>query len=358
MLRDVLNRAASQFDIAVTSALLSRSARARARSRSESLGHADRMSALAAIANVYDRPGHYEAGHAFFAPAGPVEPSLARVPSLEPRYPGGDVFDATWPSPPALFDASIADRYLAHEPNKTGAARLFLHRDRPRAAVILIHGYRAGHYLLEERIWPVQWLYERGLDVGLFVLPFHAVRAKKGGAPLFPSSDPRFTIEGFRQAVCELRALLRFFQARGSQAIGVMGMSLGGYTAALLATVEPGLAFAVPIIPLASIADVARAGGRLVGAAHEQELQHEAIERAHRVVSPLARPLAIPRDRALIIAASGDRITPVGHARKLARHLDVPLEELDGGHLLQFWRRAAFRAAGRLIGGLGHFDPR
>jgi hypothetical protein len=135
-------------------------------------------------------------------------------------------------------------------------------------------------------------------------------------------------------------------------------MSLGGYTTALLATLEPTLAFAIPLIPLASIADIARAGGRFVGDSAEQEMQHAALERAHRVVSPLARPLAIPRERAMILAAAGDQITPIEHARKLARHFDVPLEELHGGHLLQFWRGDAFRAAGRLIGRLGFLNPR
>lgn len=42
-----------------------------------------------------------------------------------------------------------------------------------------------------------------------------------------------------------------------------MGMSLGGYSTSLLATVEPRLAFAVPIIPLASVADFALEQGQL-----------------------------------------------------------------------------------------------
>ncbi len=48
--------------------------------------------------------------------------------------------------------------------------------------------------------------------------------------------------------------------------VGVMGMSLGGYTAALLATVESGLSFCVPVIPLASLADFAREQGQLSAA--------------------------------------------------------------------------------------------
>src|SRR5260221_165757 len=83
-------------------------------------------------------------------------------------------------------------------------------------------------------------------------------------------------------------ALAGFLRARGAPTVGAMGMSLGGYSTALFATVDDALGFAVPIIPLASIADFARDQGRLGDAAQSKE-QHKALEAANRVVSPLAR---------------------------------------------------------------------
>src|SRR5262249_1396975 len=152
-------------------------------------------------------------------------------------------------------------RYLAHVANRTAHARLRL-GPRPRPAVILIHGYLGGHYGMEERAWPVAWLDRKGLDVALPILPFHAPRGD-GRAPPLPSGDPRVTNEGFRQAAHDIRALAAWLRARGAPSVGVMGMSLGGYTTALLATLEPTLAFAVPMIPLASVADFALEQGRL-----------------------------------------------------------------------------------------------
>jgi predicted alpha/beta hydrolase family esterase len=55
----------------------------------------------------------------------------------------------------------------------------------------------------------------------------------------------------------------------------------------------------------------------------------------------------------LILAASGDKITPVEHARRLADHFGAPLEMFDGGHILQFGRADAFRSVGKLLGRLG-----
>lgn len=330
--------------------MFSRRSLSRESAAAEALGHAERIRALEEIRAIYDHPDHLGAPDTFFGARCPAAPRLTKQRDLPG---GGEVVDAVWDSGFSPYCGEIADRYLAHEPNRVAAARLFLHGDGPRPVAMLLHGYRCGQWALEERVWPVAWLYERGLDVALPVLPFHAVRARRGGRPVFPSSDPRVTIEGFRQSVRDLRGLMCWLRARGAPAVGAMGMSLGGYTSALLATVEPELAFAVPIIPLASIADFARTGGRLVGSEEQQRQQYEALEAAYRMVSPMGRPSRIASDRLLVIGASADRITPLEHAQRLSAHFDAPLSVFEGGHLLQYGRADAFRAAGRLLSRLG-----
>jgi pimeloyl-ACP methyl ester carboxylesterase len=115
-----------------------------------------------------------------------------------------------------------------------------------------------------------------------------------------------------------------------------------------MATLEPGLAFAVPLIPLASLADFARDQGRL-GAGPGVDEQHAALEAANFVVSPMARPARLPSSRMLIVGAEGDRVTPMAHAERLARHLGAPLVRAPGGHLVQVWRREAFRAVRAML---------
>jgi dienelactone hydrolase len=354
MLRQVLNRAASHFDNAARVAIFHRSSLSRDDVRTEALGHTDRLSQLASITALYDRPEHYLDVESFFQAPPAIDPRLERV----RRIKGGEVLDATWASGFVPHCDEISPRYLGHLQNRTAAARLFLHDGPARPAVLLIHGYRCGQWSIEERVWPIDWLFERGLDVVIPVLPFHAVRAHRSAAALFPSSDPRMTVEGFRQSVHDLRALMDLLRDRGAAAAGAMGMSLGGYTTSLLATVDEKLDFAVPMIPLASIADLARTGGRLVGDVAQQQLQFDGLEAALRVVSPLARPSRVDGDRVLILAAAGDRITPPTHARWLADHFGAPLTMFHGGHLLQFGRAQGFRAAGKMLGRLGLLSSR
>ena len=354
MLRRVLNQAASHFDNAARKAIFHRSALSRDDVRTEALGHTDRLRQLASITALYDRPEHYVDAGGFFPAPPAIDPRLVRVRKIK----GGEVLDATWASGFMLHCDEIAPRYLWHTENRVAAARLFLHDGPARPAVLLIHGYRCGQWSIEERVWPIDWLFERGLDVVIPVLPFHAVRSPRGGAALFPSSDPRMTVEGFRQSMHDLRALMDLLRARGASAAGAMGMSLGGYTTSLLATIDEKLDFAVPMIPLASIADLARTGGRFVGDREQQQLQFDGLEAALRVVSPLARPSRIDGDRVLILAAAGDRITPPTHGRWLADHFGAPLTTFHGGHLLQFGRAQGFRAAVKMLGRLGLLSSR
>ncbi len=332
-----LNVAAAAFDRAATIAARAQTGR----SRAERLTHEERMSGLRAISNLYATVED------FFPSPPPITPSLARVRSWREV----SVFDASWPSAYDAYLDDIRDKYASHVANLTAHARLFL-APKPRPAIVVIHGYMTGQYAIEERAWPIAWLTER-YDVALAVLPFHALRGEKNrrGPPPFPGPDPRVTNEGFRQAMWDLRSLVRFLRARGAPSVGVMGMSLGGYSTALLATVENDLAFAAPIIPLASLADFARDQGRL-GQGADADAQHAALEDAYRIVSPLARPSLLPPNRMLVVAAHGDRITPISHAQRLAAHFGARMHRFEGGHLLQFGRGEAFRAIGRFIASL------
>ncbi len=327
----LLGGAAAALDRAVVRAIQARNRRAE--SGASVLSHDERMIRLATIEHEY---AAFEPG-ALFPAVAPASPTLERVRATD----AFTVVDASWPSAVEPLADSVRDAYAAHAANRTAHARLFLGGG-ARPAVLIVHGYLSGAYALEERIWPIAWLVKQGFDVALAVLPFHAQRGR-GGPPPFPGPDPRFTNEGFRQAIGDLRALAGFLRGRGAPSVGAIGMSLGGYTVSLLATLDEELSFVVPMIPLASLAAFAREQGRL-GSGERAFVQQAALERANRVVSPFARAPRIASERVLVIGAESDRITPIAHAERLAAHFGAPLERVHGGHLMQLWRRDAFRA--------------
>jgi pimeloyl-ACP methyl ester carboxylesterase len=342
----LLGSAASTVDRAFVAALEMRNRKARA--RADALSHDERITMLGAIEATYGAPELLSNRDAFFPPPPSVQPSERHVRALPELGSKGACVELSWPSAFTPFDPRAGEAYLAHVPNRTAHARIY-GAGGGRPAVIVVHGYMGGHWGFEERTWPIRWMNRWGLDVAVFVLPFHGVRARTGGgAPPFPGGDPRRTNEGFRQVVADLRSLAGILRDRGAPSVGVMGMSLGGYSTALLATLEPSLAFAVPLIPLASVADFARTQGRL-GTGENAALQHAALERANAIVSPLARPSLLSPGRVLIVAAEEDQVTPIAHAERLAAHLRAPLLRVHGGHLLQTWRSTAFRAVRTML---------
>lgn len=353
----------------------------------ESLSHAERMAALAAFAAFYDRPEHFELRSPFFSRL--TEPQAAlRV--VRPYGRDGDVIDVSWPScfeplwSSAAIDAQllrmrvmlqdqafrdlsgcfqtlsecerrlgIKARYDASpRENMTMRARWFKHRGGPRPCVVILHGYMGGTLAIEEYMWPVRALFDRGIDVVMTVLPMHGVRAGLKGRfrlPGFPAVDPRLAVEGFRHLVHDHLSLFDYLLNGRVTGLGLMGMSLGGYSAALLSTLEPRLRFGVFYMPLASIADFALRTGRMVGSADDQREQASALERVYRPVSPFSRPSLLPEGRALVLAGEADRITGMAHARRLADQFGVTCRTYAGGHILPLGREAAFARIWRLL---------
>lgn len=274
--------------------------------------------------------------------------------------PGGWVEDLSFPSYHAP-DRAIALEFLRRYPeNATAFARHYRHAGAGHPAVVCLHGWGGGSFPVEARIFGARWLYEQGLDVYLYVHPYHGARRPADvriGATLYPSSDIGRTNEGMLQAAWELRTLVaRHRQLTGAGA-GVMGMSLGGYTTAMLATVAPELAFAVPMMPIADLPALMWKLGE--GSKDRKEAEASGVSfadlcRAMSVHSPLAHPLALPRERVLIIAGKGDTIVPPDHAAALWEHFDRPqIHWFAGGHLMHFGREGYLLHLQRLLVELG-----
>jgi hypothetical protein len=266
------------------------------------------------------------------------------------RLNDGQVVDVAWTSGYVPRLASARDAYLAHQENATAHARVLRHV-RPAPAVVCITGYRSRSLALEEQAWRASWLFEHGLDVAIYLLPFHGPRAPRrfARAPLFPSQgNIARTNEGFGQIAWEVRSLMSWFRSRGAPSVGVAGMSMGGYAAALVATVDESLEFAVLFIPLADFTDAVVAHEAMRGLSTDPALVL-ASRGALAIHQPLLRRPALPGDRMLVVCGEGDRITGRSHAERLSNHFDAELAFFPGAHILQFGRKEGFSAMERLL---------
>ncbi|MFO0649698.1 MAG: hypothetical protein U0326_26005 [Polyangiales bacterium] len=351
---DAAGAAGAALDRALVTTALERSRRSPERERVARDDHGESLRVLARVAETYADAQHFEDPRRFFASPAPITPRLDPVRAL----PGGAgaVVDLSWPSDFDTVHAAPRDAYLAHVENRTAWARAWLHPS-PRPAIVCIHGYLGGRASFEEAAFSVEWLYGLGLDVALPVLPFHAQRCPSGRQGMFPGRDPWRTVEGFAHAIHDLRALIAWLRARGATSVTVFGMSLGAYTTALLSTVSDDVDHAVMMVPLASLADAYLEHREGRDDAPPEWLRAR-IDDAYRAVSPLSRRPRVAGDRALVLAASGDRITRASHADRLTAHFGAERHDFPGGHILQVGRGRAFGTLARFLSRHGVIAPR
>jgi hypothetical protein len=234
------------------------------------------------------------------------------------------------------------ERWLGYEPVRTAHAWLLKHTGAPRPWLICVHAYRMGFPLADLLVFPVDWFHhELGLNLAFPVLPLHGPRKVgwRSGDGVF-SGEILDTLHMQAQAVWDIRRLAALLRAQGAPAVGVYGLSLGGYTTALLAGVEANLDCVVAGIPHADYVDLARwnAPALMLRLADRQSVDWEAVGRLLRVISPLAIPPRVARERRYLFAATADRLVPPEHARDLWLHWECPRTLwYEGSHVSFGW---------------------
>jgi pimeloyl-ACP methyl ester carboxylesterase len=291
----------------------------------------------------------------------PIDAPDATLLPRRTRIRGAERFALTFASTYEPAHPGERARHGAWRENGIVHVDLWLHRDRPaRGTIVGLHGFGMGRPALDAAALMAPGLFASGLDVALLTLPLHGARtpsaAPFSGAPLTVPDVPAMN-EAVGQAVHDLVHLLAWLRARSSRPVGLVGLSFGGYVAALMAGLTADLDFVATIVAPVCLGDLAGrfiTASRLHGDGPGASEARETLRAAYRVHSPLAHPPRIPRHRLLIIAGAGDRIVPSEHAGWLWTHWDRPrLYWFRGSHLVPFGRRQMLRAVRHFLRDLG-----
>ncbi len=238
------------------------------------------------------------------------------------------------------------ERWLSYRDNRT--AHAWVVRTSPeRPWLICIHGYQMGRPWIDLSAFPPAWLAKRhGLNLLLPVLPLHGPRTKgRRSGDGYLAGEVLDTVHAQTQASWDIRRMVSWLRAEGATAIGAYGLSLGGYNAALLASLERDLACVIAGIPAV---DFTRLYFRHGPPVQLLEAELHGIEEHHmdeilRVVSPLSIAPRVPREQRYLFAAVADRLVPADQVRDLWRHWERPrIEWYQGGHVT-FLRHAGVR---------------
>lgn len=223
-------------------------------------------------------------------------------------------------------------------------------------ALILLHGW-----LIDRPQLPVYRRWARrvarhGIAVWMPRLPYHMERSEPGeiSGQRCLSPDLRDSADAVRQAVAEARLLARWLRRNGAPAVGIWGMSLGAWVAALAATLDDDWDAVALWAPVAAPADVLFESG-LVGLLREvvtaggtsrRDLEDSAVA----AMTPSLRDNRVARERLMVVAGIWDQVIAPRSITRLARRWNVDVRWVPHGHISLMASRAPVRATAAFFG--------
>ena len=254
----------------------------------------------------------------------------------------GTVEALTFDSPFEPVNPALRPLWESRSRNRVAHAQHWRHEDGPRPTLCVIHGFMASPYWLNGLFLQLPWFYKAGFDVLLYTLPFHGARASRlspfSGHGYFSQGTTGFS-EAMAHAVHDFRIFVDYLESTGVEKVGVTGISLGGYTTALLASVEDRLQVAIPNVPVVDVQELVSkwfpasalidVGLRLGGI--DRGLMGQALAYS----SALNYQPLVAKERRLIITGLGDRLAPPEQSEMLWRHWErCSMYWFPGNHVL------------------------
>lgn len=227
------------------------------------------------------------------------------------------------------------ERWLGYTANER-VYGLLLRHDEPRPWLVCIHGTEMGRAPLDLTLFRAWHLHDDfGLNIAIPVLPQHGPRGRglpKGKA--FPGEEVLDDGHFAAQAVWDVRRLLSWIRSQEpGQRIGLNSISMGGYVAALVGSLDDDLTCAILGVPVADLVELL---GRHAGL-HRDDPRQRAIDLAAplgRMISPLSLTPKVPMEGRFIYGGVADRLVhPREQVIRLWEHWGRPeIVWYRGGH--------------------------
>ncbi|MDQ6852448.1 MAG: alpha/beta hydrolase [Actinomycetota bacterium] len=282
----------------------------------------------------YEREGWLDDPHSYHQepppPAVLLEPTRVDVTRLECLR-----FASAWQPHP---DEPGGDRWRGYRPNDVARAYVLRHPDGPRPWLVCVHATEMGRPEIDLRLFRAAYLHRHlGLNVAMPVLPLHGCRRPaRGTGAEFPTADVLDNVHGLAQAASDVRSVIAWVRQQNPRGIGLFGVSLGGYVAALVAGLETPLDCVIAGLPVVDFPELfLRNSPTEVRRLRSYAALKETATAVHRVVSPLLLEPQTADGRRFLFAGLADRLVdPVQQAQALWKHWGHPqIHWFAGSHV-------------------------
>jgi pimeloyl-ACP methyl ester carboxylesterase len=273
----------------------------------------------------------------------------------QPR--GIAVRQLSFESPYVPVHPEMRQSWRAQSRNRVARAQHWMHPRGARPTLVFVHGFMLDAYAANSWGFSLPWLFKKGYDILLVTLPFHGAR-REAGHPFsgygFVSGGMAHLNESMLQSIQELRIWLDYLFEQGAPQVGISGLSLGGYLSALLAAVDPRLAFCIPNSPVVAPVDMAMEWQPirplLKTVMWRDKVRISEFRHGMALHSPLTYAPKVDPERLLVIGGAGDRVTPPRFVRLLHQHWrGSELHWFPGNHIVHLHQANYLRMMKRFM---------
>jgi hypothetical protein len=255
----------------------------------------------------------------------------------------------------------LEDRYQSFERNRTGYIVRWIHPRLTGKTLICLHGYMLGEPEQAHRMFHVDKLYGMGLDVALYITPFHWRRAPE--SPLqrgifLQTDDVAMTCECMGQSMYDLHSVYLILEKMGAGDIGLIGASLGGYNASLYSCLSDRHAFAAMMVPAVNFTKPYGPSFAKLPFDVPPEFM-EKIVKVWELHSPLSHTPKLSVNKMLFVASRGDLLCPFEYLTELQKKWRFPrYGVMTGGHWLVFNEEVRGRSWYTFLADMGFIEKK
>ncbi len=188
--------------------------------------------------------------------------------------------------------------------------------------VILVHGWRMDDYKNVDSIYLKSFL-NAGYNVYHFIMPYHFQRNSNDSAyngELFVTSDIGRTLLSVKQAVCDLRALIKWLKSNTQGKVVLIGVSLGGFLTNLTSAVESDIDILISVYYANSLAKAiwnTIPGKYIKNDFIQNSFSYDQLANHWAVITPSLYQPAVPKSNILLLSAAYDQYISLEDSNEL-----------------------------------------
>lgn len=184
--------------------------------------------------------------------------------------------------------------------------------DKNKDNVIMIHGWRSESFHNLDKVFLKSFL-ERKYNIYNYILPFHMDRCPKEslyGGEYFLSANVNRTLKSVQQSVSDIRALISYIKENSEGKVILIGLSLGGQVANLVAETEKDLDLLISLFyanDLSYTIHNSIPGKYIKRDFNKNNFNKDMLSNSWSIINPTLRKPLIKKEKILLVSGKYDK---------------------------------------------------